>query len=901
MQQQIQHGPSSLLAAQLDQFLRYEMLRQLLTYTEQGAYASTVEAMAAANGCIAKQAHWSHAPPLHTSSLMEWLFEGQYQHFWENTLVMDTATMLTKAVSAFIDCNDGSGSRSNALPDMLHYLREHRSLSSALRLIMWSAVARQRQQLPGQNIEWQDHPFPMGHCLFDGIAAGDGVRGVPRTMLTSVGAQYDRLAQLASLGVICAAQWKQRTFMADCRQLAVNAYWWRQFRRLGAWQHASMAMTRGCMEFSDNAFRASQSTGDYQRTLLPTLLERAAWDTSVVFEYADAYQLDEDETCFACLHTMLLHRSELDAVQLAVIMARVKNKEKLIAWLETTCIPSISAVDYERLQMVYEQIRQLDAAHDTARSALMILTCLMDYERLARQQCTMSSLDGKEEQASSMDQRAHRIPFHALRTDAWSTLSAVVDEHSVHRLLPLHIPLQLSPDQFYGRAIGHVQDEERAVMAEASKQYEQQLIECKIHAALCANGWHVLKPHAGDPLTLLQALFATDDLWTASMAREQNQKLCSSEHVGALIDTLCQHYKQQRDKLLTTLFTLLIYSHNKASHKIPTVARIRALTVLFMVADAQDIARVHRYEEVREYLHLLLYMVDFEDLRLSQSLKEFRACDKLALARSLWISHAHDVKVIKLIGHLCIDYKLYDVALWEQLLKRLVQACEVAWPRDARRGRCPHPLTSHAMMQMDHVTRMMEHIESVPALFRLAAMPAIKDALAHAAIDALATTGEHHEEELRLMALLHRHAGLWEEASVVRLLDHAQRVLSSITVLRIMTCFPDSDELIRRRKMLVGHLSMDDMKALLASIEVADDEVDDEADGHGTTMKHMGASYRISIEALHEAIFDRIDSEAFIEEDRQTYLSSLTQDGDTTMSDTLDPLEIYLYAKHITL
>jgi kinetochore-associated protein 1 len=71
-------------------------------------------------------------------------------------------------------------------------------------------------------------------------------------------------------------------------------------------------------------------------------------------------------------------------------------------------------------------------------------------------------------------------------------------------------------------------------------------------------------------------------------------------------------------------------------------------------------------------------MVDFEDSRISQSLKEFHACDKLALARSLWISHSHDVKVVKLMVNLCMDFKLYDLTLWEHLLNRLVQAREVS-------------------------------------------------------------------------------------------------------------------------------------------------------------------------------------------------------------------------------
>jgi hypothetical protein len=42
---------------------------------------------------------------------------------------------------------------------------------------------------------------------------------------------------------------------------------------------------------------------------------------------------------------------------------------------------------------------------------------------------------------------------------------------------------------------------------------------------------------------------------------------------------------------------------------------------------------------------MLLYLADFEDLKIAQSFREFNACDKAALARSLWLTHANEPKV----------------------------------------------------------------------------------------------------------------------------------------------------------------------------------------------------------------------------------------------------------------
>ena len=47
----------------------------------------------------------------------------------------------------------------------------------------------------------------------------------------------------------------------------------------------------------------------------------------------------------------------------------------------------------------------------------------------------------------------------------------------------------------------------------------------------------------------------------------------------------------------------------------------------------------------RSYLQMLLYLMDFEELSISQTLKEFTVCDKESLAKTLWLSHRNDPKV----------------------------------------------------------------------------------------------------------------------------------------------------------------------------------------------------------------------------------------------------------------
>lgn len=44
-------------------------------------------------------------------------------------------------------------------------------------------------------------------------------------------------------------------------------------------------------------------------------------------------------------------------------------------------------------------------------------------------------------------------------------------------------------------------------------------------------------------------------------------------------------------------------------------------------------------------MQMLLYLADFEELKIQQTLKEFISCNKDALARSLWVSHSDEPKV----------------------------------------------------------------------------------------------------------------------------------------------------------------------------------------------------------------------------------------------------------------
>jgi hypothetical protein len=108
------------------------------------------------------------------------------------------------------------------------------------------------------------------------------------------------------------------------------------------------------------------------------------------------------------------------------------------------------------------------------------------------------------------------------------------------------------------------------------------------------------------------------------------------------------------------------------STKILTLSRVRALMVLFRLATkAQLIKNKIDYDGIREYMQMLLYLSDFEELRIVQSLKDFASCDKEAFAKSLLLNHGDEQAALLLILNLCFDYEIHDHGLWEGLLHRL--------------------------------------------------------------------------------------------------------------------------------------------------------------------------------------------------------------------------------------
>ncbi|KAI8802925.1 rough deal protein C-terminal region-domain-containing protein [Cladochytrium replicatum] len=156
-----------------------------------------------------------------------------------------------------------------------------------------------------------------------------------------------------------------------------------------------------------------------------------------------------------------------------------------------------------------------------------------------------------------------------------------------------------------------------------------------------------------------------------SIRLQSKEVLCPDEEI--LQQRLI--YLLQRGDTPKSANLLMQFAYQRAS-KITTTHRVRALSVLFRLVTGSEFAIANQtqiFNETKDYLKVLLYLLDFEELRISQSSKDFVQCDKEALVRSLWLMQRDDIRVLQLICNICIDYNVQDVVLWENVLDCLIK------------------------------------------------------------------------------------------------------------------------------------------------------------------------------------------------------------------------------------
>jgi len=228
--------------------------------------------------------------------------------FYENGLVLDTCETM-KMVSAFVasslamtrsdktvvKLSKGKTASEDPAAQLISYLHSNGTFQTALRLFKLSEEVRvryPRSLAPELPISLFDTVLEtlgakvLGDKDVDNSLSFAYMVALPiqksfvafKSGLSTVGSNFYRLVQFASIGMSSALLWKQSTFLVDCKKLKKNAVWWHQLSLLG-------------IPFDENAFRNSNN-GDYQRTLVTPLLKGTCMDITTALEFGRAYLIE---------------------------------------------------------------------------------------------------------------------------------------------------------------------------------------------------------------------------------------------------------------------------------------------------------------------------------------------------------------------------------------------------------------------------------------------------------------------------------------------------------------------------------------------------------------------------------------------------------------------------------
>ncbi|EGD81625.1 hypothetical protein PTSG_02341 [Salpingoeca rosetta] len=119
---------------------------------------------------------------------------------------------------------------------------------------------------------------------------------------------------------------------------------------------------------------------------------------------------------------------------------------------------------------------------------------------------------------------------------------------------------------------------------------------------------------------------------------------------------------------------LINFAMVEGSSKITLSARVRACIALFSITTLSFVASIMEQEpqELQEHLLSLIYASRLEDLDIFQTPLQFERTNKQSIAKSILRNHPSDPTALELIVHLCLDFDLYDLGLWERVLKQVM-------------------------------------------------------------------------------------------------------------------------------------------------------------------------------------------------------------------------------------
>ncbi|KAL4700591.1 hypothetical protein H8959_014595, partial [Pygathrix nigripes] len=149
-------------------------------------------------------------------------------------------------------------------------------------------------------------------------------------------------------------------------------------------------------------------------------------------------------------------------------------------------------------------------------------------------------------------------------------------------------------------------------------------------------------------------------------------------------------------------------------HQLTWAHRTRALQCLFYLADKEPIESLFKkpIEEVKSYLKCITFLASFETLNIPITYELFCNSPKEGMIKGLWKNHSHESMAVRLVTELCLEYKIYDLQLWNGLLQKLLGFNMIPYLRKVLKA-----ISSiHSLWQVPYFSKAWQRVIQIPLL-----------------------------------------------------------------------------------------------------------------------------------------------------------------------------------------
>lgn len=107
---------------------------------------------------------------------------------------------------------------------------------------------------------------------------------------------------------------------------------------------------------------------------------------------------------------------------------------------------------------------------------------------------------------------------------------------------------------------------------------------------------------------------------------------------------------------------------------VTNMCKMRALHCLLELRQDEVVQKLcgQTIEDLRNLLKTTSYLIALEKLHILHSVETFESSNKEGLIKGIWRNHSHQKSASMLVAALCLDYKIYDVQIWNGVLQQLV-------------------------------------------------------------------------------------------------------------------------------------------------------------------------------------------------------------------------------------